>query len=532
MSRLSIVHWNDAYRVTPQKFSKKDTIDVTQFAALLDQIRNKWPIRSDGMRDGLSLFSGDLFSPSVESTVTRGSHMVAVINELAPDVAITGNHDFDFGYPRLSELVDSTKFPWLLSNVIDENTNNVPEHLHPFKVLERSGVRVGIIGLLEEDSISTISAWPPNFKYRDMAETGIEMSQRLRGEHQCDLIIALTHARVPNPKICWPYLPRRLLKAIARFAGEHGADIIMGGHDHLYFVSKGVTTWEGHDVLEAQQRIGNWTTGDILIVKSGTDFRDLSELTLELEDTPPGSIRQKLIKAVHGKRHEIRPGMPSSKNLHKILGDILSSVSRAFTVPVCITEVELDLRSWFLRTEERGAANWFADALRHAYDDILRTKYGSGSDGVLICAGTLRGDSQYPAGEITRGNIMEILPFDDPVVVLELDGESLWDTLEAALSTYPKPEGNFPVVSGFRVSWDSRLPPGQRLLGIWLVHDAPNAAPEKPNANLSSYTANTLTCGLESLLGERKKGEHIKSSRESTWQPGIVDTQPSWDTNI
>lgn len=40
--------------------------------------------------------------------------------------------------------------PWLLSNIVDENTDNVPEHLHLFKVLERSGVRVGIIGLVEE----------------------------------------------------------------------------------------------------------------------------------------------------------------------------------------------------------------------------------------------------------------------------------------------------------------------------------------------------------------------------------------------
>ena len=99
-----------------------------------------------------------------------------------------------------------------MSNIVDENTNNVPEHLHLFKVLERSGVRVGIIGLVEEsvfhgarlvylvtlfyrDWISTVSAWPPNFKFKDMAKTGKELSQKLRGEHRCDLIIALTHAR-------------------------------------------------------------------------------------------------------------------------------------------------------------------------------------------------------------------------------------------------------------------------------------------------------------------------------------------------
>ena len=82
-------------------------------------------------------------------------------------------------------------------------------------------------------------------------------------------------------------------------AGEHGVDIVLGGHDHLYFVSKGVTTWDGYDT--SKPSIGaERDDGDILVVKSGTDFRELSELTLELENTPPGSVRKKVIKAVHG----------------------------------------------------------------------------------------------------------------------------------------------------------------------------------------------------------------------------------------
>jgi len=78
MTQLPILHWNDVYRVRPQKVSptSSETIDVTQFAGLLDDIRAQWPLRDDGKRDGLSLFSGDVFAPSVDSSVTRGSHMV------------------------------------------------------------------------------------------------------------------------------------------------------------------------------------------------------------------------------------------------------------------------------------------------------------------------------------------------------------------------------------------------------------------------------------------------------------------------
>ena len=90
----------------------------------------------------------------------------------------------------------------------------MPEHTHDFQVLERSGIRIGVIGLVEKSVISddfisylniivrewigTVSAWPPNFQYKDMAETGKELSKILRdpkGEYRCEIIIALTHAR-------------------------------------------------------------------------------------------------------------------------------------------------------------------------------------------------------------------------------------------------------------------------------------------------------------------------------------------------
>lgn len=121
-STLRLLHFNDVYRVQPFKLNPRspETIDVTQFAAMLDDVRDQWALREDGARDGLVLFSGDVFSPSVESSVTRGSHMVPVMNAIGPDVSLTGehppfsdretsvwvlirlhvfkgNHDFDFG---------------------------------------------------------------------------------------------------------------------------------------------------------------------------------------------------------------------------------------------------------------------------------------------------------------------------------------------------------------------------------------------------------------------------------------------------
>ena len=77
MSFISFLHFNDAYRVQPQKLSSKspDTIDVTQFAQMVSDLRESW---KNSSKEGLVLFSGDLFAPSVESSVTRGTHMACV----------------------------------------------------------------------------------------------------------------------------------------------------------------------------------------------------------------------------------------------------------------------------------------------------------------------------------------------------------------------------------------------------------------------------------------------------------------------
>jgi 5'-nucleotidase len=88
---------------------------------------------------------------------------------------------------------------------------------------------------------------------------------------------------------------------------------------------------------------------------------------------------------------------------------------------------------------------------------------------------------------MTLGDILEILPFEDPIILIEIDGATIWDALEASLETWPAQEGlntsctlivastiifrRFPVISGFRVQWDSRRSPGQRVLGIWLLNE-------------------------------------------------------------
>ncbi|TFK22405.1 Metallo-dependent phosphatase [Coprinopsis marcescibilis] len=472
---LNIAHFNDVYQVSSQKINKDETIDVTKFASLLESITDKWEERDEG----LIVFSGDLFSPSIESSITRGRHMPRIINNLNVDIAIVGNHEFDFGYPRLAELVNLTAFPWLLSNILDEDTGTIPKPLKEFHIVERAGLRIGLIGLVEKDWIPTIAGWPPNFTFLDMAETGRRLSRKLRDEHRCDLVIALTHSRCGG--FLWPLrditLARDLLalspsaQATTDITSEHGVDLLLGGHDHIYWITKGVTEWDGYDVQTPLPDAAD-DRGDVLIVKSGTDFQDISEVVLTVRDTPPRSVRRKVITQITGKRHTTAGRTPVHPGMKEVYDKEIGTIDGAMKDPICITEVELNVKSSFIRVHESPISNWVADCLRHAYDEALvRLGYGR-ADGVLLNSGGLRGDRVYSPGKITLGDLMTIVPYLDPVVVSEIDGNTLWDALESGLSKWPAQEGRFPQISGFRVEWDHGKPPGERVSGIWLLSES------------------------------------------------------------
>ncbi len=151
--------------------------------------------------------------------------------------------------------------------------------------------------------------------------------------------------------------------------------------------------------------------------------------------------------AYSGKHLEITPDTPTSTEVDELTKSLLSTVTKTLTKPVCFTLTPFDVRSEIVRTQESAVGNWIADVLLHAYSEMIEDTapdseaergHGNGhstafdkegapsprdrrqADCTIICGGTLRGDSQYGPGKITLGDILEILPFEDPAVCLEV----------------------------------------------------------------------------------------------------------------
>ena len=87
-----------------------------------------WRAQVDRLKahDALVLFSGDCFSPSLASNMSRGEHVPHVLNALGVHVACIGNHDFDFGADQTEKLCRMCNFPWLAANITDKATGGHP----------------------------------------------------------------------------------------------------------------------------------------------------------------------------------------------------------------------------------------------------------------------------------------------------------------------------------------------------------------------------------------------------------------------
>ena len=157
--------------------------------------------------------------------------MVVPFNRMEVDVACIGNHDLDFGINQMMKCLDKTMHPhgkceWIISNLVEKGKADSETGVGGLKrwtIVDRCGIKIGIIGIAERSWIDTFKELEIELEYLNFKRTAHEISEKLRNEHDCSLIIALTHMRLPRDK---------------KFATEcPGVDIVLGGHDHFYKIA-------------------------------------------------------------------------------------------------------------------------------------------------------------------------------------------------------------------------------------------------------------------------------------------------------
>ena len=241
--KLFLVHTSDTHScVEPVSPNFSDTAHANKGGymrrvALLEEIRREHP------EDMLLLDCGDFSQGSAYYNLYKGEVEVKLMNLMHYDACTIGNHEFDFGLENLARLMRMAEFPFVCCNY--DFTGTPCEGLvKPYIILERAGVRVGIVGVCPQPQGLIAGKNFEGMRYIRPAQAAQPVINRLRGEEHCDVVVCLSH-------LGWGETQDMDIDFIK---STTGLDVLLGGHSHTYFKEpRYVKDKRGHEVLVDHQ---------------------------------------------------------------------------------------------------------------------------------------------------------------------------------------------------------------------------------------------------------------------------------------
>lgn len=388
---------------------------VAQMATLIDQIRNTEP--------NVFLFdSGDIFTGTL-AKLTLGELSFELMMSMGYDAMAVGNHEFEYGWEEFAKQQYRAPFPVLGANLFYRGTT-IP-YTRPYTVIERGGVRIGVIGIMGQDAATALI--PSHIAGVQVIDPAIAVNEALDDlRDDVDITVLLAHQGKTAPMQTDDSGPdvKRDIDADIRLAGAvKGIDVLLGGHADA----------------GTEEPVVHPDTGTLIMQTYGQGFH-LGYLKLIIDKTT-GKILSHEGRLIPVDTNKLKPHPVVAKKL----AAYRSRFPELYTL-IGMTEGRMNRRY----NEESDVGNLFADILR----ETTAAQIG------LINSGALRRD--LPLGQMRRVDLLDAFPFTDHVVKLTLTGKQLRVVLEQSLTL----ERGIMQVSGLTVEYDLRKPEGHRVLSV------------------------------------------------------------------
>ncbi|WP_084299276.1 bifunctional metallophosphatase/5'-nucleotidase [Dyadobacter tibetensis] len=220
--QLTILHTNDVHsRIEPFPMdgSRNQGLGgVARRATLINSIRKQ----QDNV---LLLDAGDIFQGTPYFNLFGGELEMKLMTDMGYDAATMGNHDFDNGLQGFLKQLPHAKFPFLTSNY-DFSDTILKGKTQDYQVFVKQGLRIGVFGLgIELEGLVDKKNYL-NTLYLDPLKKANEMSDLLKHDLRCDLIICLSH-------LGYKYREQKI-SDVQLAALTRNIDLIIGGHTHTF----------------------------------------------------------------------------------------------------------------------------------------------------------------------------------------------------------------------------------------------------------------------------------------------------------
>ncbi len=376
----------------------------------------------------LLLHAGDAIHGQSIASLTEGKAIIDIMNLVDYDALVVGNHEFNYGLPRLIELSELAEFPFLGANVTYKANGDTV--LEDYIVVESEEFSVAVIGLATPETL--YKADPTSVADLNISEPATitqETVTKLEAEG-VDFIIALAHLgldEATEEAIRTDYLAENV----------DGIDLIVDGHSHT-FLENGLNINDTF-IVQTGEYFSNIGIIEVYNIESdptfvlsylSPKFDEENPVPTELEAFVPNQEVEDLVKQLNVEIEEITSEVIGYSNVH------------------------LEGERENVRTKETNLTSLLMDSLLD----------GTGADIALGNGGNTR--ASIETGDITLGDIITTWPFGNMVVTIEVTGAEFLEAIEHGVSSYPDPAGHFAHLGGVKVEFNPEKEVGNRVVSI------------------------------------------------------------------
>ena len=368
---------------------------------------------------------GDSIQGEALGTVTTGEANIQLMNAVGYDIAIPGNHEFDYGMDRFLELAGKANFPYISCNF-----NKAGELIfEPYIIKEFDGVKIAFVGVTTPKTLT--SSTPRyfqdeegNFIYgflQDDTGEGVYNAVQsavdaARGEG-AQYVVVMGH--LGNEAECQPWTYADVI------ANTTGIDAFLDGHSH------------DTDQVTMKNKDGQ----DVIRSACGTKMEGIGWLRIAKDGALSAGVHTWNNKisapALLGITNDVSAAIEEATGaLNARLAEVVATVAVDLTItdPVAVDENGKAIR--IVRRAETNLGDLCADAYRDQ----------SGADVAFVNGGGIR--VSIPKGEVTVSDIIKVHPFGNAMCVIEVTGQQILDALEWGAHAIPGENGGFLQVSG------------------------------------------------------------------------------------
>ena len=222
--KITILHTNDVHsHIDP--FPENDPINpnsggVVARSNLINFIKK-------GNPNTLVLDAGDVFQGTPYFNFFEGEVELKLMSKMGYNASTLGNHEFDNGIEKLAKSLKHANFYFLNSNYTFKNTA-LENKISKYKIFNVDGIKIGVFGLGIELNGLVEKKLYTGINYLDPVEISIDITNELKFNHNCDLIICLSHLGFSYSK------DKNIMCDLVLAKKTRNIDLIIGGHTHTF----------------------------------------------------------------------------------------------------------------------------------------------------------------------------------------------------------------------------------------------------------------------------------------------------------